>query len=281
MFSQNELMLMIFVVGVLLVFIVVLTILDLREYRKLKNEDEEFKPEKEEPIQEIEKQDSSVEMEFVQEPKEEQEMEVLVSEVKEDDTPFVEEDEIIPVVQENVEPIRDVVEEVHEEVVEPIVMPKMVEEHQEVHLDEELDKISETIVDDEKKVVSFEEEQERTAIISLDELMNKSDNLYNANEINQYNDDDEPISLDEVFNMYQKEEPEEVVEVHETPKVLEEVMEEKKELYTKKESVPFISSLYGLEKNDMSFENTASYEKLNREQSNEFMRKLREMSENK
>ncbi len=281
MFSQNELMLMIFVVGVLLVFIVVLTILDLREYRKLKNEDEEFKPEKEEPIQEIEKQDSSVEMEFVQEPKEEQEMEVLVSEVKENDTPFVEEDEIIPIVQENVEPIRDVIEEVHEEVVEPIVMPKMVEEHQEVHLDEELDKISETIVDDEKKVVSFEEEQERTAIISLDELMNKSDNLYNANEINQYNDDDEPISLDEVFNMYQKEEPEEVVEVRETPKVLEEVMEEKKELYTKKESVPFISSLYGLEKNDMSFENTASYEKLNREQSNEFMRKLREMSENK
>ena len=281
MFSQNELMLMIFVVGVLLVFIVVLTILDLREYRKLKNEDEEFKPEKEEPIQEIEKQDSSVEMEFVQEPKEEQEMEVLVSEVKENDTPFVEEDEIIPIVQENVEPIRDVIEEVHEEVVEPIVMPKMVEEHQEVHLDEELDKISETIVDDEKKVVSFEEEQERTAIISLDELMNKSDNLYNANEINQYNDDDEPISLDEVFNMYQKEEPEEVVEVRETPKVLEEVMEEKKELYTKKESVPFISSLYGLEKNDMSFENTASYEKLNREQSNEFMSKLREMSENK
>ena len=65
------------------------------------------------------------------------------------------------------------------------------------------------------------------------------------------------------------------------PEVMADIVEEKK-LYSKKESIPFISSVYGIETNNqLEFENTASYEKLSRVQNKEFMNKLREMKENK
>ena len=45
--------------------------------------------------------------------------------------------------------------------------------------------------------------------------------------------------------------------------------------------MPFISSIYGFENDEMSFENTANYEKMDRAKTNEFMRRLKEMNENK
>lgn len=277
MFSQTEILLMIFVVSVLLIFIVVLTILDILEYRKskiveenyLEEDNREFVPQREEvTIMEIEE-------EKVLEP-------VNTVEVKNNDEPLFEEigeEDYIP----SNNSINDESVFVKEETVASEItyndfkedMPKR------VNLNEELTKIENTMVDEneiEKKVLSFEEEQERTAIISLDELLQKTDDLYNENEVVQYDDGNEPISIDEVINMYNKEQKE--INVPEIEAIVEEKVEEKKELYSKKEDIPFISSVYGIEKNEMSFENTATYEKLDREKSNEFMRELKERIEN-
>ena len=54
----------------------------------------------------------------------------------------------------------------------------------------------------EDTITNFEMEQEKTAIISLDELSKLSDNLYTSNEFNQYDDGDEPITIDEVIKKF-------------------------------------------------------------------------------
>lgn len=275
MFSQNELLLMIFVVSVLLVFIIILTILDIREYIKGKNEkldnlleDEnvlEEEPKKvldETEIVEVNDTNENI-VEVSNEPLQND----LLEEIEEED--LIKEDFVEPVIaKENIE-------------VSPLVLEEEVPTR--VNLNEELNAISETMVEEENienHIASFEEEQERTAIISLDELLKKSDDLYSENEVVQYDDGNEPISIDEVIKMYNKEEKEvdmpEVVEA-----VMEDVVPEKKDLYTKKENIPFISSIYGIEKDEMAFENTATYEKLDRAKSNEFMRELKEKLENR
>ena len=299
MFSQTEILLMIFVVSVLLIFIVVLTILDIMEYRRNKDSlndnvlNEDFVIQDEEP----KKQDEVTIME------EGEAKEENLSYVDDDKDLFVELEEE-PLEKKIVEPLVNTVEE---KIVEPVVkVENNIEENinvvndtsiveseityndyveeempKRVNLNEELSKVQETMVSEdevERKVLSFEEEQERTAIISLDELMQKTDDLYNENEVVQYDDGNEPISIDEVISMYNKEEKE--ISIPEVQQIVEEKIEEKKELYTKKEEIPFISSIYGIEKNEMSFENTATYEKLDREKSNEFMRELKERIEN-
>ena len=44
--------------------------------------------------------------------------------------------------------------------------------------------------------------------------------------------------------------------------------------------VSSVSCIYGIEKNDMTFENTANYEKFDKNRTSEFLRKLKEMNEN-
>jgi hypothetical protein len=58
---------------------------------------------------------------------------------------------------------------------------------------------------------------------------------------------------------------------------------EEKVPYSKKETIPFVSSVYGIEKdnNALEFENTATYEKLDRQKYNDFVAQLKEMNENK
>ncbi len=285
MFSQNELLLMIFVVGVLLVFITILTILDIREYLKNKNAKLDNLFEDESVMEEVEPEKlEEVEMVEIAEPKEEVvEIASIKEEVPETDL-FEEFGEETYNVEEK--PVEAVIEEEKKAVEPEISYTDFVQEEvpTRVNLNEELIKANETMVEEneiENHVVSFEEEQERTAIISLDELLKKSDDLYSENEVVQYDDGNEPISIDEVIKMYNKEEKE-----VELPEVMETVMEEeetiplKKDIYVKKEDIPFISSIYGIEKNEMAFENTATYEKLDREKSNEFMRELKEKIEN-
>ena len=71
----------------------------------------------------------------------------------------------------------------------------------------------------ENTITNFELEQEENAIISYDELVKVSDKLYSQNEIVQYDDGDEPITIDEVIKRFSN--------------------------------------------NEMNFENTADYDKLN------------------
>lgn len=303
MFSQQEILLMIGVVSVLLVSITVLTILDIREYMKNKKN----------PILEVEDNEEMVSVDTspvvthaIEEKKVEQgdievfevsdKDEVHVSKMDKEELNEIVEPLMIEVPEEKIEtqvvnalPENNVIkvnlpEEAHfEEIVEPIkkeTLSVQVNEVNNTSLEEELNKAA-IVPEPEDMITSFEEEQERTAIISLDELMQKSDELYSDNEYVQYDDGNEPITIDEVINRFNENNIQEEVSVPEVMKNI--VSEPKKELYTEKKTTPFISPLYGLEQNDnaLAFENTASYEKLDRAKNNDFMAKLREISENK
>ena len=63
----------------------------------------------------------------------------------------------------------------------------------------------------------FEDEQEKNAIISMDELMSKADTLYVKNEETQYKDEgNEPISLQDLEEQYRKQkEMMEIIEIEE------------------------------------------------------------------
>lgn len=287
LFTQSEIIIMIGVVSILLICITVLTILDIKEYLNSKKGvvdnnvsfGEEYTPteEKLEPVEVLEVNND----------------EVLIEDVKDnlkDEDIFLEElDDIeVPIVTKK-EPQTNIVLEEEKPVVEEVQVSRV--EDKKSILYEELAKATEKVPNEKDDVTSFEMEQERTAIISLDELMQKSNELYNDNEIVQYDDGDEPITIDEVIERFNKTivEPvkDAVVEdVKKVPEVMQDIVEDKVipkvEPYSRKETIPFISSVYGIEKenNALEFENTATYEKLDRA-NNDFVAKLREMKENK
>lgn len=277
-FSQNEIMLMIGVVSVLLICITILTVLDIREYLKAKKgllvEDntlsEEYVEEesKEEPITVslVEEDNKTLEVPV----KEDKSEEIYFEEMA--DESYEIKPEINPIIEES----------------EEIFIPKVEAKEEKKVLDafEEFEEIENNLPNNKDDITNFEAEQERTAIISLDELLKRSDELYNGNEVVQYDDGNEPISIDEVIKMFKRDDDKsETIEVKELPEVFQEVVQEKeqKELYSKKETIPFISSIYGIEKenNALEFENTATYEKLDREQYDDFVTQLKEMNENK
>lgn len=284
MFSQNEILLMIGVVSVLLVCISILTVLDIKDYLKAKNGllteedslDEEETVTMEEPISvSLEEEKEEVKEDTVQTFEDEPTNKEVYFEEMEDES-FEEKPVITPVKEE-------------------IVMPREEIKKEKKRLDilDELEEIENNLPNKKDDVTNFEMEQERTAIISLDELLKKSEDLYSDNEVVQYDDGNEPISIDEVLKMFKKDDEEEVQAVEEkaVPEVFQEVVEEnkvqeqveEKELYSKKETIPFISSIYGIEQdsNALEFENTATYEKLDRQNQNDFITQLREMNENK
>lgn len=161
-------------------------------------------------------------------------------------------------------------------------------------------------------LTAYEEEQEENAIISLEELVRKSKEMYAANEVTQYADEgNEPISLQDLelrAKQAKQEEPviieqiieevenKEVIEPHQERMILDDFnnikLEEEtttpppKPAYqtTKKfHRSPVISPIYGIEKKetsaDIELENTANYEKLDEEikKTNEFLMTLREL----
>jgi len=296
MFSQNELLLMIGVVSVLLLCISILTILDLKEYLKAKrglanNEAFDIEEEKIEPITVTEVLEEEASVAVSNEEKNEtayfEEMDDEHFDVKPELNPIVEEEADVYVPQvENYIP-QEEKSSVEVEVPSLEVNSSQVDvkpEKKKLDVLEELEEIENNLPNKKDDVTNFEAEQERTAIISLDELMKKSNELYNDNEIAQYDDGNEPISIDEVIKMFKKEDDlvTAIEEEKEVPVAYQEVVEEKVP-YSKKETIPFISSVYGIEKdnNALEFENTATYEKLDREKYDDFVTQLKEMNENK
>ncbi len=74
---------------------------------------------------------------------------------------------------------------------------------EELEKQEELERQNQNI-----ELTNYEEEQEATAIISMDELIKKSKELYEANELTQYKDEgNEPISLQDLEEKMQKNQP--------------------------------------------------------------------------
>ena len=140
------------------------------------------------------------------------------------------------------------------------------------------------------KLTDYEEEQEKTAIISLDELVKKEKELYALNEVNQYKDEgDEPISIHDLEVKMDKKASsindtfiiENVIDQEEVNKEIDNV--EESGMF---HSSPIISPIFGIEDinnktNELELENTANYEKLDKEikKTNEFLMSLKELKE--
>lgn len=153
-------------------------------------------------------------------------------------------------------------------------------------------------------LTNYEEQQEEAAIISLDELVKKGKELYEKNEVTQYEDEgNEPISLQdlekqigektEVFDepfIIENVVPENTEKVEIEELILEEeikveeikVEEFKPVVQTKFKISPVISPVYGIEKTnltDLELENTANYDKLDEEikKTNDFLTTLKDL----
>lgn len=147
------------------------------------------------------------------------------------------------------------------------------------------------------QLTEFEQMQEDTAIISLDELMKRANEMYSYNEEVQYKDEgNEPISLADLEKRKQS-----VLEVNENQDTSVEelnikitpVEEEAGLVELEKEKIGFksssvISPVYGSEVNrihrntDLELENTANFEKLDVEirKTNQFIATLKELQKN-
>ena len=163
---------------------------------------------------------------------------------------------------------------------------------------------AEVIEDNNIQLTSYEEEQEASAIISLEELLSKSKELYEANEVTQYEDEgNEPISLQDLEVKMDKKASsienefviEEVVPDKEMTKDEAEILGIDEEadkqnvgdirIQPKFKSSPIISPIFGIEGinnkevNELELENTANYEKLDQEikKTNEFLMTLKEL----
>lgn len=245
----------------------------------------------------------------------------------------IHENETVEVVDQNtkeepviIENIDDLIyeEEVLEEKEEELEYTSMEPDQATAQL--ELKKLTEELMKQEEElshedvVSNYEEMQEESAIISMDELLKRGKELYEANEVTQYKDEgNEPISLKELeektgviptvtegsFNIHElipsikTNEEVSVVEEKETSESsIVEVRNEKTtvKLYdfntapvtvtpqvSKFKSSPIISPIYGIEKEDsIQLENTANYEKLDAEikKTNEFLMTLKELQKN-
>lgn len=137
---------------------------------------------------------------------------------------------------------------------------------------------------EEDKYAKFEEEQEKNAIISYNELKKSFDKLYSENEKIQYIDDDEiPINIDELYQLSKKQEKKETLE--DTIQIINEMSAPKKEEYHQKEttttstfkSSPLISPVYGIQKPPVETKTTVDKDIQN---ANQFLQGLKELKNN-
>ena len=172
-------------------------------------------------------------------------------------------------------------------------------------LEQEASKQEDTI---ENTIQTYEEEQEKNAIISMDELIARTRELELNREIMEIEDETAPISLEEFEKTIVTKEPvvepspltEAIAQVTNNEPVImttqeeisindmkqdesiKEIIEREKQVFANKfKSSPIISPIYGVEKEEkneqLELENTANYEKLDAEikKTNEFLSKLK------
>ena len=216
------------------------------------------------------------------------EIEDLVEEVQENKV----EEPVIEV--ENLEDLNDI--EFKEELIYTDIEPDQETARLELKkIEEELRK-QESISDIENiALTNYEEQQEESAIISLEELLKKSKEMYEKNEITQYADEgNEPISLQDLEKKFGEknenyDEPfiiEDVVPENSEKVEIEELIIEDTKTVVKEEKKftisPVISPIYGLQKSptsDLELENTADYDKLDEEikKTNDFLTTLKDL----
>lgn len=149
----------------------------------------------------------------------------------------------------------------------------------------------------EKSIQTYEEKQEKDAIISIDELLEKTKQLKLSTEMTD--EQDAPISLEEfektmnikIENIEEDNELTKTIEQASEPTIVQAISEETVEDIKEDEGVastfqssPIISPVFGIEKKEenveaIKIENTANYEKLDQEikKTNEFLSKIREL----
>ena len=157
--------------------------------------------------------------------------------------------------------------------------------------------LNKDIKNEDEQLTMFEKEQEENAIISLDELMSKANDIYTSNEVVQYEDEgNEPISLDDLRARWEQEKAkiskmeesnkEEVVEIKPEEQEIKKVVFPTMERISKFENSPIISPVKKKKKtedsinsNELQLENTADYEKFDEEirKTNEFIATLKEL----
>ena len=199
-FTTSEIILLIIIVSVILIVFVILTILDIKDYLRGKNRNVII-TEEEENFTNV-KENNTLAVNNIEEEKKYEINKKNVEIIKANDKPLIEESEIV-FEEEDIDPFYE-----EEEVVVPTkeeVVYKDVIDHEEAR--EEINKVSKELMVEENEslsntITNFEMEQEENAIISLDELMKVSDRLYEDNEPTQYDDGNEPITIDEVINRY-------------------------------------------------------------------------------
>lgn len=250
LFSEKELLIMALVVGGLLIIISYLTILDIKDYLKNRKKDGlldnvlEEKSIKEEttsyepPVDSMTAVLEEIEVLDFDEP-------VLVKKEEKEVSLFEEESEIS---------FTDLKKEEAKKELERISI--------ELETIENKDPFEDTIT-------NFEIEQEENAIISLDELSKVSNNLYDSNEFVQYDDGNEPITIDEVINKFNSNLQNEVDNTNNI--LVNNVMGEVIMPKTRMEKLSY----------EMRFENTANYDKLDIElrKTNDFLNSLKEIQE--
>lgn len=245
---------------------------------------------------EVSKDEEVVLTEEVEDLEEVVEIEDLVEEVQENKVEEVEPTKVEePVIEvENLEDLNDI--EFKEELIYTDIEPDQETARLELKkIEEELRK-QESISDIENiALTNYEEQQEESAIISLEELLKKSKEMYEKNEITQYADEgNEPISLQDLEKQFGEKK-----ENYDEPFIIEEVVPENSEKVEIEELIiedtkpvvkeekkftisPVISPIYGLQKNttsDLELENTADYDKLDEEikKTNDFLTTLKDL----
>lgn len=190
---------------------------------------------------------------------------------------------------EEIVPISDIKVEV--QAIEEMEEPYIEDELEKTQAQIEVEAITKALEEAQKEervdpYKQFEEEQEQNAIISYEELQEKFDELYDANEKIQYIDDDNlPIDLKE---LYQKNEeilnPKKVkLDDLNTVKVNTEVKTEmKKEPTTGFKSSPVISPVYGIQSEQSQNISKTNITEIDAEikKTNEFLKTLKELQKN-
>lgn len=246
---------------------------------------EEVKP-VEEKIEEIEVKEDVV-------PVEQQAEKVVVEATSEKETVVVEE------IVETKEEVSDIANAINEQLIKEEIETKEANLQKANEVQEDLNELLEIGI--EQKIAEYEDEQERKAIISVEEFNKISDEMYDNNEVLQmaYEDEgNEPISLEELESLYNTREMKTIkLEDFETVQAVDEKEAILKDADIKKledlppiamekkfKSSPFISPVFGISetKESLELEQTANLDKLNEEikKTNEFLKTLKELQKN-
>ena len=205
--------------------------------------------------------------------------------------PEVEIQEITP--EEKKEEIQEIASNINEDL-------KEVKQANLVRVNEIQQDLNDILNNKEYEITKYEDMQEKSAIISVEELTKLSEEVYDNNENYQMSYEDEgnePISIKELEKLYNTTDLREVTEVIKNePKISEEKVVEPTIEFKRLEdlppisseikfkSSPFISPVFGVTETPASLEleQTANLDKLNDEikKTNEFLNRLKELQKN-